>query len=238
MGGAQLLGQLQALGIAAHRDDGLAAGNLGGHNGAHAHGAAAEHCDGGAELGAQPVEDGARAGLDAAAHGTNQSQVNVVIVHLDGAGLVHHGVGGKGGLAEEGAQGLAVQGGQAGGAVRLDAAEVDGVEVFAGVLVGGHAVVAVSAVAEGQPHLVAHLELGDLGAHRLHDTAALMAQHGREGNGNDLHPGGVIGMADAAGGDFHQDLMLLGGGQLYLLNLEGRALPVGNRSFDFHRQPP
>lgn len=37
--------------------------------------------------------------------------------------------------------------------------------------------------------------------------------------------GGVIGMADAAGGDFHQDLMLLGGGQLYLLNLEGRALP-------------
>ena len=118
-----------------------AAGDAGRHDGAHADRAAAEYGDARAELRLQRVQHRARAGLDTAAHGRHDGQVDVVIGHLHRALGGDDGVLREGGLAEEHGQRLTVLG-QAGGAVGQRAAEVDLVEPQAG---GGLAGIAVFA---------------------------------------------------------------------------------------------
>ena len=236
MGSAQLPGQLQAVGVAAHGDDLLAAGNPGGHDGAHAHGAAAKYRKAGTEFGTQPVEHRTCAGLDTAAQRGNQLQINIVAGQLYGALCVDHRILREGGLTEERGDGLSVLG-EAGGPVGHDAAEVDGVEVLAGVLMTAAAVAARSAEAEGHADLVADLELTDVPAD-FHDfAAALVTQHRRQGNGDGLRLGGLVGVAYAAGSDLYKDLIVVGSGQLHFLDGKGLANAPGNGSFHFHFCP-
>ena len=155
----ELARKLEARRVAAHGNDVLAAGDGGAHDGAHAHGAAAKDRDRvlGSRLG--NVDDGAGAGLHAAAERRDVGEVNVV-VDLGHALGIDHGVGRKRRLAEEHAHVLAVLV-QARGAVGSHAAKVDLVEVLAVVrlvvLAGGAG--AVKGVRHA--HVVTGLEVRD-----------------------------------------------------------------------------
>ena len=199
---------------------------------------AAEHRDGRAELRPQPVQYCARTGLDAAAHRADERQINVVIRNLDRSGFVDDRVCGKGRLAEERGHRRPVRQRQARGAVRLDAAKVDLIEMDAGVRMRRAAVAAGAAVAERNADLVAHLELRHLRADGLHDAAALMAQHRGQRNGDKLLLHGFIRVADAAGDDFDENFMLLRRSKLHLFDDKRCTLLMGNSCFDLHNIPP
>lgn len=227
MGRAQLLRQLQAVGIAADGDDLGAACDLHRHDGAHANGSVAVYSNGGTKLRAQTVQDGSRAGLDPAANGRDDAQVDVIVLDLDRASLIHDRVCRKGGLAEEGGQCLPVQRLQTAGAVRLNAAEVDLIQVLAAR--------AGSAIREHDPHTVTGLKFRNADADLFNDACALMPQNRGQRNRNELIPAHQIRMADAAGNDPDKDLVKLRLRKLYLFNNKRSALRMGHSCFDFHR---
>ena len=144
-----------------------------------------------------------------------------------------HRVGGEGGLAEEGGDLLPLVV-QALGAVVLEAAEVQGVVLPAGVGLAGAAGLAVAAVGVGEAHPVPHRKAGDPFAQCLDDAAALVAEDGGQGDRGQLVAGHVVGVAHPAGGHLHQHLTRLGGVQLHVHNPEVLPLFFNDRSLNAH----
>ena len=64
------------------------------------------------------------------------------------------------------------------------------------------------------------LKPGDAPAHFLHDSAALMAQDGRQRHWNHLMLCHLVGVADAAGRNLHQDLAFCRRFEFHFLELE------------------
>ena len=156
------------------------------------------------------------------------------MLNLDRTALVDNRVGRKGGLSEERRERISVCIRQAGGAVRLYAAEIDRVEVLAGMLMGCHAVVAGAAVAERQSDLVARDKLGDVRTDRLDDAASLMAEDSRKRNRNKLMARRVIRVAHAAGSDLDQNLVGLRRSEFNFFYHKRSTRSTGDSCFDFH----
>ncbi len=202
-------------------DDGPAALDDGAQHAAEAYGAAAHQQDRRAGAAGERAHDRARPGLHAAAERPHQGQGHAVR-HLHDVALIGQRPFGEGGLAEEaGGQRLAVamHGGRA---VGTTTSEVQGVQLHAIGRLVPQARLARAARAEGQRHPVARLDLGHRGAHRLHHARALVAEHGRQGQGQVLVAHRQVGVAEADAVDAHQDLV--GARRIQFDRLQGEVL--------------
>lgn len=118
-------------------------------------------------------------------------------------------------------QRLTLRIGDRGMAVAIVATKVQRKEVLAVGTVAAPAGIAVTAGAIGQHHMVAHLEVAHVRAHRLNDASPLMAEHCRQRHRVVLVAHDQVGMAQARRHHLHQYLVVLRATQPGLLDDEG-----------------
>lgn len=232
VGSAKLLSELKALGIAADSDYLVAVRDLRRHDRTHSDCAAAENGDGGVHCRAQRIEYGAGAGLDTAAHRSDEREVNVG-VNLYGALLIDNGMRCERGLSEGHGNRLSVLE-QLGLAVAGNSAEVYLIEVVALIGVTGHTVVAVVAERIGESYMVAGLDVPDVLADFLNDACALVSENQRQRNGHSLCASEFVSVADSACNDSYQKLVCAWLHKVYILHHERTVLFMYYCCFDLH----
>mgnify|MGYP004501436981 CR=1 FL=1 len=230
----QLFGQLQTLGIAANGNDLLTACNFSSHNGAHTDSTAAKNCNRGTEFRAQTIQYGTGTGLDATAHRRDQSKVHIIIRYLDCVILIDNSVVCKGGLPEEGRKLLSIQCMQTSCSVRLDAAKIDCVQLFADKRTSFTAVAATVAKAKGNADMVTDFEFCHAGADCLNNTGTFMPKYGRQRGGNKLVLHSFIRMANSACSDANQNFTKLRCIKLNILDFVRGTRIISNSRANFH----
>jgi hypothetical protein len=203
VGGTELAGEAESFGLDVDGDEGGGPANSCGHDGGESDGAGSE--DGDALVGAdvEGVEDGASAGLDAAAErgelGEGKCPGN-----FDGVAFGGDGVRGEGGLAKE--VGAEAAGFEGVGAVESFAGEVEAEEVVA---VGGLSAPTGGTAAAGlvgEDDVVAGTEGFDFAANAFDDARAFVAEDDVAAAGGAVE----VGVADADGGDAHENFVVAG----------------------------
>ncbi|MNI44519.1 hypothetical protein D3C73_988990 [compost metagenome] len=218
MGGTQLHGQLQPRGHHVDGDDGGGTGDLGRHHRAQADRTGAIAGEAAARSHLQRVEHRPRTSLDAAAQRAEQLQRRIVR-HLDRVDLARQRKRGERRLCKEViVQRLALCIGDGGMAVAIISTEVQREEIAAVRAMSTTTGIAVAALAVGQHHVVAGLQFTHVGADRLDDPRALMAQHRRQRHRIVLVTHDQVGMAQAGRHDLHQYLIVLRATQTRLLD--------------------
>ena len=230
----QLFGQLQTLGIAANGNDLLTACNFSSHNGAHTDSTAAKNCNRGTEFRAQTIQYGTGTGLDATAHRRDQSKVHIIIRYLDCVILIDNSVVCKGGLPEEGRKLLSIQCMQTSCSVRLDAAKIDCVQLFADKRTSFTAVAATVAKAKGNADMVTDFEFCHAGTDCLNNTGTFMPKYCRERGGNKLVLHSFVRMANSACSDAHQNFTKLWCIKLNILDFVRGTRIISNSRANFH----
>jgi dienelactone hydrolase len=220
VGRAEAQGHFESGRIHIHPDDHARPRDPGPLDHRKAHAAGADHRHRLARLDLSDVEDGAHAGLHAAAQDARRGEGDLG-VHADHRGSRNHGAGGHGAERERDVDRPALP---------LEALEGNFGPLLADVL---RAAPALEAVAAGdgpiEEHPVAGLQSRHPGAHLLHDPGAFVAQDLDRVAEEEL----VVGVADPAGLDLDHHFPRLGVADLDRFDGEV-ALPVGQDRSGFH----
>lgn len=234
MGGAELLGQGEAVVVDVDRDDNGALGDACGHDRCAAHGADAEDDESRADLRLQLVEHGAGPGVEPAAKRAEVLEGDVRVDLHDGL-LDDVRVGPERGLAEEvRGDGLPTRRGEGCASVEAASAEVGGEEVLAVRHLPGAAPLAVAAVGRCEHDMVARLHRGDGVADGLDHARALVPEHGRQGGGVDAVANEAVGVADPRCHHAHPNLVVAEVVELELFDGQWFAGGAGDGGGDLH----
>ena len=213
-------------------DDLAARTELGSHDRAQTHCAAAGDEDRRVSFGTQAVQNGTGAGLDAAAHGRSELDGDIV-VDMDQVVLMHDGVRSKRALPEKGGNRFTFVG-NAFGAVKIRAEEIQCSIGTAGERTAAAAHGTRSAVSVGEANLIALFEIRYAFSDAQDDARALVPEHDRECKREKAEPCHFIRVTDAARFDLDEDFSLFWRRKLGGVDRQSAGFLTDDCCFDFH----